>query len=90
MRRVYHLSLPLAGPLMMNWVGPSLGHKDLLLPSGLVPPLPLLLGCILVFTLAGLRGHLLRERQGFSKGKAVETVIKEKGTHPQVPGQLAW
>lgn len=31
----------------------------------------------------------MRERQGFSKGQAVETVVKEKGIYPQVPGQLA-
>lgn len=31
----------------------------------------------------------MRERQGFSKGKSVDTVVKEKVIYPQALGQLA-
>lgn len=80
--RAYPLALLLAGTLMMNWLGPLWVTRTIspFWPSGSLTPF--FRACILVFTLSSLRGHLMRKRQGFSKGKAVAMVVNEKGIYP--------
>lgn len=85
-----HKHLPsLASPLWENWVGPNSGPKDVLGPLlwELLHPF-LLSQCLDLYPgpQARLGGHRMI---GFSKGKAVDTVVREKAIDPQALGQRA-
>lgn len=57
-----------------------------------MPPYPFLLGQCLGFYLAvksAERSSVEREGRGFSKGKAVQTVVGGNVIYPQALGQLA-
>lgn len=82
-----HKHLPsLASPLWENWVGPDSGPKDVLGPLlwELLHPF-LLSQCLDLYPgpQARLGGHRMI---GFSKGKAVDTVVREKAIDPRAAG----